>query len=98
MQRCAAVNEAPQPVREGRGRQERDLIRRAQDMEEKDEQAPAGFVDKITKILRDFGLGRRSIWEGGVGTFILGGTGWFLSKLLLSVILEGPEGAFSISW
>ena len=25
--------------------------------------------------LKDFGFGRRSIWEGGVGTFILFGIG-----------------------
>lgn len=40
-----------------------------------DEQQQEGFFSKVGKMLRDFGMGRRSIWEGGVGAFILGGAG-----------------------
>ena len=33
------------------------------------------FVSRVLKPLRDFGFGRTSFWEGGVGVFILGGIG-----------------------
>lgn len=31
--------------------------------------------DRFVRPLRDFGFGRKSVWEGGVGLFILGGIG-----------------------
>lgn len=31
--------------------------------------------EKFVRPLRDFGFGRKSVWEGGVGLFILGGIG-----------------------
>ncbi|CAD7702791.1 unnamed protein product [Ostreobium quekettii] len=51
-----------------------------------------GFLDKISKMLRDFGIGRRSIWEGGVGAFVLGGavlTFWLLSWARGSQLRKG---------
>lgn len=34
---------------------------------------PSGFVTAVMKPLKDFGFGKKSIWEGGVGLFILSG-------------------------
>lgn len=31
--------------------------------------------DRVLRPLRDFGFGRRNLWEGGVGLFLLGGVG-----------------------
>ena len=33
------------------------------------------FVSRIMKPLQDFGFGRSSFWEGGVGLFVLSGIG-----------------------
>lgn len=33
------------------------------------------FLSRLLKPLRDFGIGRTSFWEGGVGLFIFGGIG-----------------------
>ena len=30
---------------------------------------------RVARPLRDFGFGRKSIWEGGVGLFLIGGVG-----------------------
>lgn len=37
------------------------------------EEAEIGFLGKLSKLLGDVGMGRRSVWEGGVGAFLLGG-------------------------
>jgi len=37
------------------------------------EEDDPGFVGKLSKLLGDVGMGRRSFWEGGVGIFLLGG-------------------------
>ena len=34
-----------------------------------------GFVGKLTKSIRDFGFGKRSLVEGGVGLFVFSGIG-----------------------
>uniref|UniRef100_A0A061RFD7 Atp-binding cassette superfamily n=1 Tax=Tetraselmis sp. GSL018 TaxID=582737 RepID=A0A061RFD7_9CHLO len=34
-----------------------------------------GILEKIKKALRNFGFGRTSLWEGGVGLFLLAGAG-----------------------
>eukprot|EP00873_Tetraselmis_striata_P038594 jgi/Tetstr1/458858/TSEL_004367.t1 len=43
------------------------------------EEAPVeddkGILHNVTKALRDFGFGRTSLWEGGVGLFLLAGLG-----------------------
>ena len=36
---------------------------------------PRGFVQKVTKSIRDFGLGRKALLEGGVGMFVFAGIG-----------------------
>lgn len=33
------------------------------------------FFTKLIRPLRDFGLGKSSLWEGGVGLFIFAGIG-----------------------
>lgn len=33
------------------------------------------FVQKLTKSIRDFGLGKKALFEGGVGAFAFGGIG-----------------------
>jgi len=40
-----------------------------------DEPPPPGFVGRLLRPLRDFGFGRASFWEGGVGLFVLTGVG-----------------------
>lgn len=40
------------------------------------------FIGPLLQSLSDFGFGRRSIWEGGVGLFII--TGGFMFALLIS--------------
>ena len=37
--------------------------------------APPSFFDGLVRPLRDFGFGRASFWEGGVGLFVLAGVG-----------------------
>ena len=32
-----------------------------------------GFFEKLSKLLGNIGMGRRSLWEGGVGVFIVAG-------------------------
>jgi hypothetical protein len=39
--------------------------------------------NRVLRPLRDFGFGRRNIWEGGVGLFLLGGVGASYSHPLL---------------
>lgn len=46
----------------------------------------SNFFTKLIRPLRDFGLGKSSLWEGGVGLFIFAGIGmcsnavpWLLS-------------------
>lgn len=46
----------------------------AQGVDQAQDQEP-GFWAKVGKVLRDFGMGRRSVMEGGVGAFVLGGAG-----------------------
>jgi hypothetical protein len=31
--------------------------------------------ERVLRPLRDFGFGRKNIWEGGVGLFLIGGFG-----------------------
>ena len=37
--------------------------------------------DRVLRPLRDFGFGRRNLWEGGVGLFLLGGVGALTAPL-----------------
>lgn len=39
-----------------------------------------GFVQKLTKSIRDFGFGKRSLVEGGVGLFVFSGIGAFFNQ------------------
>ena len=43
------------------------------------------FVTRVLKPLRDFGFGRVSFWEGGVGLFVFAGIG---AALLYATSLE----------
>ena len=43
------------------------------------------FVTRVLKPLRDFGFGRVSFWEGGVGLFVFAGIG---AALLYAMSLE----------
>ncbi|GMH33152.1 hypothetical protein BSKO_00986 [Bryopsis sp. KO-2023] len=59
---------------------------------ESQNESEPGFFGKVGKVLRDFGMGRRSIWEGGVGAFILGGavlSFWLLSWAKGSQLRKG---------
>ena len=38
------------------------------------------FFTKLIRPLRDFGLGKSSLWEGGVGMFIFAGIGMISSR------------------
>lgn len=61
------------------------LIRALSDAQPSGDEGPEKKRDIISLIaaawvrfvrpLRDFGFGRKSIWEGGVGLFIIGGVG-----------------------
>lgn len=42
--------------------------------DEGDSNTPS-FFDGLVRPLRDFGFGRASFWEGGVGLFVLAGVG-----------------------
>jgi hypothetical protein len=42
--------------------------------------------DRVLRPLRDFGFGRRNLWEGGVGLFLLGGVGAHCSPLLYPLV------------
>lgn len=45
--------------------------------DKKDEEGGAGGLPAFLKPLTDFGVGRTSVWEGGVGLFILVGAGMY---------------------
>ncbi|KAK9829546.1 hypothetical protein WJX72_006404 [[Myrmecia] bisecta] len=47
-----------------------------------------GFIAKILRPLRDFGVGRTSLWEGGVGLFVFVGIGF---ALLLTTWARGGQ-------
>lgn len=42
----------------------------------------SGFVQKLQKSIRDFGFGKRSLVEGGVGIFVFTGIGadWVVAE------------------
>ena len=40
-----------------------------------DEQRRDNFLTRVMKPLQDFGFGRASFWEGGVGMFVFAGIG-----------------------
>lgn len=42
---------------------------------EENDAVPRGFVQKLTKSIRDFGLGKKALLEGGVGMFVFAGIG-----------------------
>ncbi len=42
---------------------------------EQDQAQAPGFVQKLTKSIRDFGLGKKALLEGGVGMFVFAGIG-----------------------
>ena len=50
-----------------------------------DGQQERGFLQKVQKSIRDFGFGKRSFVEGGVGLFVFTGIG----ALLQSVCTRG---------
>jgi hypothetical protein len=52
--------------------------------------APRGFVQKLAKSIRDFGLGKRAFFEGGVGMFVFAGIGTCaVSRFSLQAVHNG---------
>lgn len=45
-----------------------------------DGQQQRGFLQKVQKSIRDFGFGKRSFVEGGVGLFVFTGIGALLQS------------------
>ena len=48
-----------------------------------DEIPKEGLISRLLRPLKDFGFGRKSFWEGGVGIFIFTGVGECVGLLLL---------------
>lgn len=47
--------------------------------EQKESVPKENLFVRLFKPLRDFGFGRVSLWEGGVGLFVFAGIGTFIS-------------------
>lgn len=47
----------------------------AKPQSQRDGAEKSNFFTKLISPLRDFGLGKSSLWEGGVGLFIFAGIG-----------------------
>lgn len=59
--------------------------------EEENDAVPRGFVQKVTKSIRDFGLGKKALVEGGVGMFVFAGIGPLSSPIsAASRVILGP--------
>eukprot|EP00232_Nephroselmis_pyriformis_P027851 CAMPEP_0182868296 /NCGR_PEP_ID=MMETSP0034_2-20130328/9225_1 /TAXON_ID=156128 /ORGANISM="Nephroselmis pyriformis, Strain CCMP717" /LENGTH=403 /DNA_ID=CAMNT_0025000691 /DNA_START=119 /DNA_END=1330 /DNA_ORIENTATION=+ len=57
---------------------------------EEEPKKPSGFVAGLVRPLLDFGFGKKSMWEGGVGLFVISGVG-------MAVLLIGWMKGLSIA-
>lgn len=74
------LNDAPTSIPSSEQLWREDLVCQAtqvdeasQEQSDPEQDVDPGFVGKLIKMLGNVGMGRRSVWEGGVGAFLLGG-------------------------
>ena len=75
-QKSGASQQRQSHLASRRSRSTLNVVAAAKPQSEREGPQKTNFFTKLFRPLRDFGLGKTSLWEGGVGLFIFAGIGW----------------------
>ena len=74
-QKCRASQQRQKHIVSQKSRSTLNVVAAAKPQSEREGPEKTNFFTKLFRPLRDFGLGKTSLWEGGVGLFIFAGIG-----------------------